>query len=229
MNGPTKARATMREVLRRVYHASRNLPDRMMHRRRHAAIRRRLSAALPPRRILVVCYGNVCRSPYLEAVLRRALPSVTLASAGFVGADRPVPAASALVSTRRGIDLSTFRSRPLTAAAVNSADLVIVMDLGQARELMVRYPITSKRIIIAGDLDPRFDASRGIRDPWNRSSDVFESCFDRLDRCAATLVSLIQPRIAGLGRRDGSDLRTVVAPSVKPTIAVAKSPHFGAF
>jgi protein-tyrosine-phosphatase len=66
------------------------------------------------------------------------------------------------------------------------------MDSYQARQLARTFPINRARIVIAGDLDPRFDASRAITDPWNRSSDVFASSFDRLDRCAATLVSILQ-------------------------------------
>src|SRR5450759_3057739 len=181
-----------REVLKRAYHATRNLPDRLLHGRRHLAARRRLSRAQRPREILVVCHGNVCRSPYLQAVLQRALPEFAVMSAGFFGSDRPVPQISVALSAKRGLDLSRYRSRPLTQSMVSNADLVIVMDSDQAHEIARRFPVNRARIVIAGDLDPRFDASRAIRDPWNQSGDVFESSFDRLDRCAATLVTVLQ-------------------------------------
>jgi len=113
-------------------------------------------------------------------------------SAGFFGSDRPVPQISVTLSAKRGLDLSRYRSRPLTQSTIGNADLVIVMDSYQARQLERTFPINRARIVIAGDLDPRFDASRAITDPWNRSSDVFASSFDRLDRCAATLVSILQ-------------------------------------
>jgi protein-tyrosine phosphatase len=181
-----------REVLKRAYHATRNMPDRLLHRRRHLAVQRHLSRAQRPGKILVVCHGNVCRSPYLQAVLQRALPELAVVSAGFFGSDRPVPQISAALSAKRGLDLSRFRSRPLTQSAVGGADLVIVMDSEQARELARRFPVNRARIVIAGDLDPKFDASRAIIDPWNQSSDVFEASFNRLDRCASTLVSVLQ-------------------------------------
>ena len=174
------------------YHVARNLPDRLLHRRRHRAVRQRLSSAQRPKRILVVCYGNVCRSPYMQAVLQRALPDTTIMSAGFVGSGRAVPDTSLAISARRGFDLSRFRSRPLTPAAVNGADLIVAMDVEQARELVVRFPTSPVRIVIAGDLDPRFETTRAIRDPWNQAGDIFEESFDRLDRCAATLVSLLR-------------------------------------
>jgi protein-tyrosine-phosphatase len=115
-------------------------------------------------------------------------------SAGFFGSDRPVPEFALMLSAKRGLDLSGFRSRPLTPSTVIGADLVILMDSYQARQFARRFPMDGARIVIAGDLDPRFDATRSITDPWNRSGDVFEASFDRLDRCAATLLSILQHR-----------------------------------
>lgn len=181
-----------RHIAKRAYYAARNLPDRLLHSRRHADVHRRLSRSGTPRQILVVCYGNVCRSPYLQAVLQRALPRTIVASAGFFGSDRPVPQASIIISAGRGLDLSRYRSRPLTPTAVGAADLIVVMDSSQAREIVARFRVNPARIVIAGDLDPSFDESRGIRDPWNKPTEVFEASFDRLDRCAAALVSALE-------------------------------------
>lgn len=192
MTSATSHTAGVRRIFKNVYHTARNLPDRVLHQRRHRAVLRRVSRGQHPRRILVVCHGNICRSPYLQAVLQRAFPDRAVASAGFCGSDRPVPEIGVSLGAMRGIDLSRYRSRPLTKSAVGSADLVIVMDSDQAHHLARMFPIDRSRIVIAGDLDPRFGASRGIIDPWNRSRDVFESSFDRLDRCAATLVSILQ-------------------------------------
>lgn len=192
MNGQAGKSTHTRRIVRKAYHATRNLPDRLLHRRRNRDVCRRLTRLGTPRQILVVCYGNVCRSPYLQAVLQRALPGVAVGSAGFVGSDRPVPQASLTISAKRGFDLSRFRSRPLTPTNVSEADLIVVMDVNQAREIAARFRVNSARIVIAGDLDPRFDGTRGIRDPWNQSIEVFESSFDRLDRCAVALVHALQ-------------------------------------
>lgn len=192
MTAALRPDSTARQVFKHAYDTTLNLPDRVLHFRRHLAVRRRLSRSQPPRKILVVCQGNICRSPYLQAVLQRALPDLAVTSAGFAGSDRAVPQIAITLGARRGVDLSRHRSRPLTKSKVSSADLVIVMDADQARELARLYPIDRARIVIAGDFDPRFDTSRGIPDPWNRSRDVFVASFDRLDRCAATLVSILQ-------------------------------------
>ena len=76
---------------RSVYHALRRLPERVRHRARRRAALARQSVAGRPQRVLILCYGNICRSPYAEARLRRLLderkkdPQVEL---GFDEADR---------------------------------------------------------------------------------------------------------------------------------------------
>jgi hypothetical protein len=56
------------------------------------------------------------------------------------------------------------------------------------------FRVKRERIVIAGDLEPIFETSRGIIDPWNQSVEIFKSSFDRLDRCAASLLKILRPR-----------------------------------
>jgi protein-tyrosine phosphatase len=178
-------------ALKASYMWLRHMPDRIYHRRRHLAARERVLRLQTVRSILIVCHGNVCRSPYLEAVLRRELPATSITSAGLVGPDRPVPKNSLTVTAERGIDLSSFRSRPLTRVDAREIDLVIVMDPSQENHLTRVFGVSPKRIFVAGDLDPTTAATRAIQDPWRRSVNVFRASFDRLDRCAATIVALM--------------------------------------
>jgi protein-tyrosine phosphatase len=189
-----------RAAAKRLYHFLRLLPDRLLHARRHRSVSRRLREAPRPRSILVVCFGNICRSPYFEAVLQRALPDVQVSSAGFLRAQRPVPDASLIVSQRRGLDLSRFRSRTITRELTESADLVITMDAHQARRLIHDLHLPPQRVIVAGDLDANGGQPRAIRDPFKQPLDVFESSFDRIDRCAATLVTLLDGPAPSVGR-----------------------------
>jgi low molecular weight protein-tyrosine phosphatase len=173
--------------------ALRSVPDRMCHAARHAEACRRIQEMERPRTVLVVCAGNRCRSPYLAGVLSHALPGIRFASAGFTAASGPVPPHALAVSSRRGLDLSDFRSTTLHPRRARTADLVVVMDAEQARYLARYMGVARSKIIIAGDLDPKKSPAREIEDPWQQSIEVFESSFDRLDRCAQTLVRLIRP------------------------------------
>ena len=176
-----------------LYDAMRNLPDRILHAKRHRAVQSRLSRMPRPRSILVICYGNVCRSPYLEAVLRRALPDIRVSSAGFAGPGRSVPEFSLAVSAQRGFDLSSFRSRPLEPAKARDVDLLVVMDARQARHMVLYVRVPPERVVVAGDLDPLPSPTRAIQDPWQQPLDTFVASFDRLDRCGATLARILRP------------------------------------
>ncbi len=180
--------------LKRIYLTARNLPDRVLHQRRRTSARERILQLDSVSNILVVCYGNICRSPYLEAVLRRELPEIGVTSAGFAGPGRPVPAHALKLARMRGLDLSSFRSRPIGRANVDRTDLVIVMDTEQARHIARGYRISPSRIVLAGDLDTAVSPTRAIRDPWGESIEVFGETFDRLDRCAETLVQILRYR-----------------------------------
>ena len=182
--------------LRQSYRTVRSFPDRMLHRRRHSNVRRRLISLGRPQSIVVVCLGNVCRSPYLCAVLQRLLPDVSVSSAGFIGPNRSVPLLSLEVSRRRGIDLSHFRSKLLTSQMARGADLIIVMDVSQAKRIVREFGINPARIAVAGDLDPSRAPTRTVTDPWMQAPDVFESTFARLDRCAETVASALTPSSA---------------------------------
>jgi protein-tyrosine phosphatase len=193
LTAPAK-RTSKKSPLKRIYHTARNLPYRVLHRRQHAQACRRVLKLDNVRSILVVCYGNICRSPYLEAVLRRDLPEITTNSAGFGPPGRPAAPHTLTLSRQRGFNLTGFLSSPIGRANVGGTDLVIVMDADQARQLTRMFRISPSRIIIAGDLDPQGAETRGIRDPWGESIDVFTECYDRLDRCAATLTRLLRFR-----------------------------------
>ncbi len=89
------------------------------------------------RHIIVVCVGNICRSPMAEALLRNALrgqEEITVESAGL-GALVGHPASDYAVELmdERGIDISSHRAQQLTPDLVSKADLILVMESGHRR------------------------------------------------------------------------------------------------
>jgi protein-tyrosine phosphatase len=175
----------------RTWRALRHTVERLLHPMRRSRARSRLSEAPRPRRILVICLGNICRSPYLEAILRKQLPDIAVESGGFLGPGRQVPNFSSIVSTRRGYDLSAHRSRVLTPQITGTADLLVVMDSRQARRLRRELHVPAARILVAGDIDPWAIETRTIKDPFRQPIDAFESCFDRLDRIGRAIADAL--------------------------------------
>ena len=188
-------RARLQSVLAAAYHGARRGTERMLHglRRRRASAR---VAVIAPRSMLVVCHGNVCRSPYAAAALRRALPAtlrerVRIDSAGFIGPGRGSPEVARYIAAARGIDLDDHRSKVLTTPLVADAALVVVMDARQGSALREAFRVPRRRILVLGDLDPRPIEDRTILDPWDREAEVFEACYARIDGCVAELARLV--------------------------------------
>jgi len=181
---------TIRVSAQATARALRRAPERLLHpwRRRRAELL--VARAAGP--VLVLCHGNICRSPYAEAVLRRLLEAkgVVVESAGFIGPGRPSPAAAQRAARQRGHDLSGHRSRLLTPEAARAARLVIVMNQAQRTAFRARSG-SSDPVVILGDLDPAPIQTREVLDPVDREALYFMAVYDRIDRCCARLAELL--------------------------------------
>lgn len=105
-------------------------------------------------RILVVCTGNVCRSPYIHLRLGHALADlgVEVASAGtgaLVG--RPVDPGSRALLDAAGVESDDFRARQLTAPIVREADLVLTAARAHRREVVQEVPSALRRTFTLKD------------------------------------------------------------------------------
>lgn len=124
--------------------------------------------------ILVVCIGNICRSPVGEALLRQQLPGKTLASAGLgalVG--QGVDATARKLAEADGLDVAEHQARQLTAEMLQDADLVLVMSEGQRRAVGELVPAALGKTMLFGKW---LDAGQGkeIPDPYKKSREAFE-------------------------------------------------------
>lgn len=181
----------------------RRMPARVLHPLRRRRVRATLSGRVAPRSVLVVCHGNICRSPFGAAVLRRRLAgtngAVRIESAGFIGPERPCPAHAVAVAARRGVDLSTHRSK-LLVADLATMDLILVMDPAQRRAVCDRFGRLPRDVVVLGDLDPLWAETRTIRDPVEQPREAFEESYARIERCVAELVNTLWRRPAAGSR-----------------------------
>ena len=143
------------------------------------------------RQVLVVCVGNICRSPMAEAMLRDALPDIRSQSAG-IGAlvGNPADPHAVDVMAMCGLDISTHRARQLTDGLVNEADLILVMDRIQKQEIQSRHPAKTGSVFRLGELE-RFD----ISDPYRQHRTAFLDVYGLIRRGVEAWV----PRIRALG------------------------------
>jgi protein-tyrosine phosphatase len=146
-----------------------------------------------PKTLLVVCHGNICRSPIAAELLRRELAPLGIAvqSAGFIGFNRPAPAEAVAAAERHSVDLSPHRSRLVTADSVRTADLIVAMEPSQRRLICERFGRLPRDVIVLGDFDPAPVDARTIRDPVDQRREVFDQVYERIARCVRELVAVI--------------------------------------
>jgi protein-tyrosine-phosphatase len=185
-------------VVRPLLRAIRHLPDRLLHPVRRRAALRRLRRGPMPRSILVLCYGNICRSPYaaerLRVLLGAAPGSPRVASAGFHKFGRPPPDTALAVAAERGVGMAEHRSRLVDDDMLRESSLVLVVAPAHATMLRRRFGLR-KGVLMLGDLDPRPIETRTIRDPLDQSDEVFRDVYDRIDRCLDALVDAMRRRV----------------------------------
>lgn len=131
--------------------------------------------------ILLVCIGNICRSPVAEALLRRHFPEKTVHSAGIAAmVGRPAHAMAQDIALREGLDLSAHRARQITEAMCADADLILVMESDQQRELAQRYPLARGKIRCLGET-PGGNPFE-VADPYQRPREAFEQAHATIQR-----------------------------------------------
>jgi len=125
-----------------------------------------------PFRILVVCTGNVCRSPLTAAVLRTRLGAdapVAIASAGLQALEgEPVDPAVATEAARLGVDVDEHRARAFALDEAVASDLVVLATRRQRAVVVELAPAIARRTFTLLELDAtlaHLDADDVVVDP----------------------------------------------------------------
>lgn len=173
---------------------SRLVPGAAARRRRRArtqAVRALRGGGAGTPLLLFVCQGNICRSPFAEALMRARLDdrTITIGSAGMMPQPgRPTPDFGRQAAAAHGIDLSTHRSAWLTREAAEAASLLVVFDETNEASVLGRYPQLNMPIIRLGDLTGRGN----ISDPVDGGLDEFQRTYDRIAVGIEKLVTLVR-------------------------------------
>lgn len=154
-----------------------------------------------PFRLLLVCLGNICRSPMAEGALRARLHAagldarVEVDSVGtgdwHVG-DPPDPRAIACAA-RNGVDIAGLRARQLARRDFDAFDVILCADRSTLREVRARSPDTARAQVLllsrhAGD--DEID----VPDPYTGGAAEFDHAWLLVDGMAEAIVGRLSAR-----------------------------------
>ncbi|MCA1922417.1 MULTISPECIES: low molecular weight protein-tyrosine-phosphatase Wzb [Buttiauxella] len=132
-------------------------------------------------KILVVCVGNICRSPTAERLLKSYHPQLTVTSAGLgalvgKGAD----AGAVRVAEQHNLSLEGHCAKQVSGKMCREYDLILAMEKRHISALCEMAPEMRGKVMLFG----HWDAEREIPDPYRKSHDAFEAVYGLLDQNA---------------------------------------------
>jgi protein-tyrosine phosphatase len=149
-------------------------------------------------RVLMVCMGNICRSPMAEGVLRAKLQQaglhtrVVVDSAGTHGyhtGEAPDPRAIR-AAAQRGVEIATLRARPVQPDDFSRFDWLLAMDEANLDWLQRRRPEGARtRLGLLMEHARRHAAVREVPDPYYGAAAGFEHVLDLVDDACDGLVA----------------------------------------
>lgn len=131
--------------------------------------------------ILVVCIGNICRSPMAEYLLKQNYPEKTIHSAGISGlighkADKK----AILCMQRLNIDMQSHIARKLNAELIKQSDLVLVMSQNQLNHIEQTWPFAKGKTFRLGHWQ-----AKNISDPYQQDQHIFDESCQLIQKCIA--------------------------------------------
>jgi protein-tyrosine phosphatase len=139
--------------------------------------------------ILVVCAGNICRSPTAEYLLKDKLKDnlanspVNISSAGLTAlVGKGAEATATSIALTKNIDMSAHKGRQLSSALIAENDLILVMEQRHLSDLLGQYPQARGKTFLLG----KWIDDTEIPDPYRQSHEAFDHVYQLIDRaCSA--------------------------------------------
>ena len=133
--------------------------------------------------ILIVCLGNICRSPTAERIMQKKLPGHRISSAGITAlAGKDADFQAIKTALKHGVIVAGHTARQLTAQMCEQADLILVMEPCQIDMVADIHPPARSKTMLFAQWLPK----KTVPDPYKQSSEMFEAVFEQLNAAADT-------------------------------------------
>lgn len=129
--------------------------------------------------ILVVCVGNICRSPMAEYFLKQALPTLKISSAGISGlVGHPADDKAKYAMQQLGVSMDDHIARKLNAEMIKQADLILVMSQNQQKHLEQTWPFAKGKTFRLGHWQ-----GKNVSDPYQKDQNTFDQSCALIEQC----------------------------------------------
>lgn len=121
--------------------------------------------------VMMVCVGNICRSPIAEVYLKHCHPELNVYSSGLgalVG--KPADINSMSLMDVKDIDLSNHSAQQISSDLVSKADLILTMEKVHINAIQEHYPVSLGKVYLIG----KWHDDQEIPDPYRKSMKDFE-------------------------------------------------------
>jgi protein-tyrosine phosphatase len=151
-----------------------------------------------PVKILMVCLGNICRSPLAEGILQSKLPEdkfiVDSAGTGNWHTGQQPDKRSILTAKNRGLDISCQKARQVKPSDFDEFDHIYVMDTSNLRDVTKLAPNDAGRAKVKLMMDEIFPGQKvDVPDPYYGGPEGFDKVYDMLDEaCELVAQKLIK-------------------------------------
>lgn len=142
--------------------------------------------------VLVVCVGNICRSPVGERLLARALPQTRVGSAGIgavVGASADQTMSE--VAAANGLSLEGHVARQFSSEMGAAHELILVMEPGHRAEIIRQAPHLSGRVM----LFDQWTGAKGIPDPYREPIETHRAAYGAIAAAAEGWITRLTPKL----------------------------------
>ena len=148
-------------------------------------------------KILMVCLGNICRSPLAEGILKSKLPDNffvdSAGTGGWHAGEQPDPRSIAIAKDN-GIDISLQRARQFTKNDFKTFDRIYAMDNSNFESILAQSGTqtdSNKVSLILNELYP--DENLDVPDPYYGGAQGFKNVYEMLDAACECIAQKIKP------------------------------------
>lgn len=151
----------------------------------------------PITKILFVCLGNICRSPFAEALFKKLSEQghrkdLRADSAGLYAlSGNSATYMAQKVAAEHGADLSGHEAKPVTKFLVDWSDLILVMEKSHGDEVNTNFPASEGKTLLMKNFARFGSRNRAIADPYGLNYEAYRFCYLDIEDAVSGLMDFL--------------------------------------